>query len=121
MRPEWYLACHFSRVFDFVDQALATNPAPRILIHCNQGISRSSTLLLACMIHNSQSSAEALMTPDEALARVRECRPQAKPNAGFWKQLCTYHASICEGPLPSYSCDYAEYFFDGMPISKPVA
>ena len=111
------LSVHFPRVLEFVDQALS-HPSAKVMIHCNQGISRSITLVLACMIHISQSSA-ARMTPDEALAHVRKFRPQAKPNAGFWKQLCTYHASVCEGPLPEYSFEYAEYFMDGMQIEKP--
>ena len=56
-----------------------------ILLMCfplsNAGCSRSVTVALAYVIHNERISLE------EALMRLRETRPAARPNDGFMKQL----------------------------------
>ena len=49
------------------------------------GKSRSATCVCAYLIHRYG------ITPDEALARIRENRPLAEPNEGFWEQLELYH------------------------------
>ena len=59
-----------------------------VLIHCKEGISRSSTLAVAyCMAKRGQSLAEAL-------EQMRAARPIAKPNKGFLEQLAQYEASL---------------------------
>ena len=35
------------------------------------------------------------VTVDEALARIRACRPEASPNEGFLRQLAAWHALMC--------------------------
>ena len=49
------------------------------------GKSRSATCACAYLIHRYGIS------PDEALARIRESRPLCEPNEGFWKQLELYY------------------------------
>ena len=52
--------------------------------HCNAGVSRSVSVVVAyLMSHHS-------MTYEAALNAVRQIRPAAKPNDGFVKQLQNY-------------------------------
>ena len=55
-----------------------------IQVHCFMGVSRSATVVCAYLI------ATMKMTPDEALAAVREKRDIVCPNVGFLHQLEEY-------------------------------
>lgn len=50
----------------------------------NAGVSRSSTVVIAFLMH-----AKKLLL-EEAYHLVKQARPSAKPNDGFWKQLVDY-------------------------------
>lgn len=52
-----------------------------MLVHCYQGKSRSCAVICAFL------SLRLHLSLDEALLKVREVRPQAEPNAGFWAVL----------------------------------
>lgn len=71
--------CFFEAVCDFIDRYSAHDT--RFLIHCNAGISRSSTLVLAYMIHRCH-----IRLP-EALGILRRKHAIARPNPGFINQL----------------------------------
>ena len=58
------------------------------------GISRSATIVCAYLI------ATMRMTPDEALAAVREKREVVSPNIGFLRQLEEYYIRL-HGKLPA--------------------
>ena len=49
------------------------------------GKSRSATAVCAYLMRRYG------VTPDQALAQIRESRPLCEPNEGFWKQLELYH------------------------------
>jgi len=49
------------------------------------GKSRSATVVCAYLMQRYD------ITPDQALAQIRETRPLCEPNDGFWKQLALYH------------------------------
>ena len=53
----------------------------KVLVHCNAGVSRSSTIIIAYLIKYKS------MAYRQALELVRKNRPAAKPNAGFETQL----------------------------------
>ncbi|KNC49011.1 dual specificity protein phosphatase 19 [Thecamonas trahens ATCC 50062] len=57
--------------------AAALDAGRPVLVHCNAGVSRSATAVLAYLI------VERGMSYDEAMAMVRAARPASKPNAGF--------------------------------------
>ncbi|OBZ89656.1 Dual specificity protein phosphatase 12 [Choanephora cucurbitarum] len=57
----------------------------RILIHCQAGVSRSATVLAACLMKSKK------IKRDEALEIIRRKRPAVAPNAGFMEQLTLYH------------------------------
>jgi hypothetical protein len=54
----------------------------RVLVHCVAGMNRSSTICCAVLILLEGLSAE------EALTRVREHHPWARPDSSHWLELC---------------------------------
>jgi len=76
----------FDRVASFIDQAVQAKG--RVLVHCNQGRSRSVALLCAYLMRYRQ------MTLARALQTIRCHRPIAQPNEGFMRQLERYERSI---------------------------
>ena len=52
-----------------------------VLVHCAMGVSRSTTVVMAYLIRYHNLSRE------QAYERVKQCRPTASPNQGFWKEL----------------------------------
>ena len=76
---------HFDEVLDFIASRLHYGG---VLVHCNRGVSRSATFVVA---HLMKSRA---LDPASALELVRAARPQAEPNAAFLKQLDVLHAEL---------------------------
>lgn len=79
---------HMSTVCDFIDANLqATAPSQssgRVLVHCELGISRSSTLIVAYLMRTLHKSR------DDVLAQLRLKWSRAKPNANFMAQLAIW-------------------------------
>jgi protein-tyrosine phosphatase len=75
------IAGTFSQFFDFVAAATASDPNAKLFVHCEVGVSRSPTLVIALLMKT-----EALSF-FEALHRVRSKRFQVLPNIGFASQL----------------------------------
>eukprot|EP01032_Pedospumella_encystans_P008382 gene8382-9957_t len=78
---------HFSTVLDFVQQARAAHG--KVLIHCRAGISRSSTLVMVCMMTHGQVN-----SLQEAVHHVVTQRPYVLPNPSFRDQLRAYEESL---------------------------
>ena len=76
---------HFAAVLDFISSRLHHGG---VLVHCNRGVSRSATFVVAHLM-----KAQAL-DPTSALELVRAARPQAEPNAAFLKQLDVLHTEL---------------------------
>lgn len=55
------------------------------------GKSRSATICIAYLLHKQRSA----LTPQSALALIRETRPLCEPNDGFMEQLNLYHEMGC--------------------------
>ncbi|CAF3828715.1 unnamed protein product [Rotaria sp. Silwood1] len=77
----------FDETIRFMNMAFQ-NPSNRILIHCNLGISRSSTLILAYLIKTYNA------TLYEAYKFLRHRRPIVCPNMGFLHQLIEYEHDL---------------------------
>ncbi|CEG48077.1 dual specificity protein catalytic domain-containing [Plasmopara halstedii] len=60
----------------------------RILVHCNKGVSRSTSMILAYLIKYQT------MTFDQALTFVIERHPIANPNANFRQQLHEFECQV---------------------------
>jgi len=79
---------YFDEAHQFIEEAKAHHK--RILIHCEQGISRSPTIVISYLMKYHHK------TLREALNLVKERRPIASPNIGFMHQLQAYEELLHE-------------------------
>lgn len=73
---------HFDKTTHFLESALSNGG--RVLVHCNLGVSRSSTISIAYLIHAKKWT---LQQSHEFLKDKRTC---IRPNRGFLKQLAIW-------------------------------
>lgn len=69
----------FKKSCDFLEQVRLTNG--RVLVHCNAGVSRSASIVIAYLMSHQDMDFE---TAYKHVKNQREC---IQPNAGFLKQL----------------------------------
>ncbi len=69
---------------DFIKSSLSHNDGG-VLVHCQKGVSRSVSVVIAFVME------EMDLDYDTAFRYVRGGRSQARPNAGFEKQLQLWH------------------------------
>ncbi|TKS85786.1 putative rhodanese domain-containing dual specificity protein phosphatase [Collichthys lucidus] len=79
----------------FINAALRTEPAGRVLVHCSMGRSRSSALTLAFLMEHRHWS---LL---HALRWLKERRACTAPNVNFLRQLLTYEEQLFGSRLTS--------------------
>ncbi|XP_061672695.1 dual specificity protein phosphatase 18 [Syngnathoides biaculeatus] len=84
--PSAPLGDHFDEVADKIQQVARLGG--RTLVHCNAGVSRSAALCMAFLLKHHDA------TLVEAHARLKACRPTARPNNGFWRQLIQYELQL---------------------------
>ena len=83
-RPTEHINEYFDTAFDFIDSCLDNGTTSNaVFVHCQRGISRSATIVMAYAIFHG-------MTLSEITSIILKSRPQVKPNVGFWKILCDY-------------------------------
>ncbi len=75
------IAGTFPQFFDFAAAATCSDPKAKLLVHCEVGVSRSATLVIALLMKTEA------MSFFDALCRVRSKRIQVLPNIGFASQL----------------------------------
>jgi len=101
----------FARICDFIQARLrnkAASDMSNVLVHCDKGVSRSATAMVAYLMRTHGWSA------DMALAHVQEKR-RIKPNENFKEQLQVWEATgyevwqegDAEGRIPKP--EYADY------------
>lgn len=81
------LTSAYNRVNKFITEAKKEDNA-RVLIHCNVGISRSSTVTIAYLMQAEH------WTLKDAHDFLKTRRPAVRPNRGFLKQLSQYEESL---------------------------
>jgi rhodanese-related sulfurtransferase len=74
----------FERAVEFIRRA--KNENARVLVHCNMGVSRSTTALLSYLMIELDTDFET------AFAMVKEKRSIVHPNATFREQLIQFHS-----------------------------
>ena len=86
---------HFEECFEFLDSILydCDNRTNKVFIHCQAGISRSSTIAIAYLMKRNG------WTIDRAYQHVLDARPIIKPNKGFMQQLLQYHSTLHSGKM----------------------
>uniref|UniRef100_A0A182PTD3 tRNA pseudouridine synthase n=1 Tax=Anopheles epiroticus TaxID=199890 RepID=A0A182PTD3_9DIPT len=77
--PETNLAQVLAKTNAFIDECQARGG--RVLVHCNAGVSRSTSVVLGYLMERCDQSFM------QAFATVKSKRPCVQPNAGFIKQL----------------------------------
>ncbi|CCG84943.1 protein of unknown function [Taphrina deformans PYCC 5710] len=89
---------HFKDCWRFIRDCL--DEGGRILVHCEQGISRSPTVVAAYLMRAER------MHPVSALTYIKKFRPIIDPNPGFRAQLDVW--GNCRGELAGQA-DYVEW------------
>jgi protein-tyrosine phosphatase len=84
--PSEDISAFLEEAMQFIDEALHSRKG--VLIHCFAGLSRSVAVTMAYLMKNQG------LTRDQALARIRETRPAAHPNAGFMNTLAKYEQEL---------------------------
>ncbi|XP_035671436.1 dual specificity protein phosphatase 2-like [Branchiostoma floridae] len=74
------------RTTEFIAEAIESGG--RVLVHCNLGISRSSTITMAYLMKERQ------WTMKDAFDFLKERRQVAQPNMGFLRQLSKYEVEL---------------------------
>lgn len=97
----------FDETNEFIDEALS-NPETKIIVHCQRGISRSVTLVLAYMLYKANSTKQIPLdeidqTIKDILKEIKAHRPIAEPNKGFVDSLKQYIVK-----LNNYECKESE-------------
>lgn len=77
--PETDLKDVLEKSFDFIEKSLKLGGC--VLVHCNQGVSRSSSIVIGYLMKTFSYSFS------EAYGIVKSKRECIQPNAGFMKQL----------------------------------
>lgn len=85
--PEFDIKSTFKEAIMFLKTGLQNGS---ILVHCNAGISRSSTIVIAYIMKERE---ESLLS---AFELVKSARPIAKPNPGFMKQLRIFEKELVD-------------------------
>lgn len=73
---------HFPKCHEFIEECISN--LGKILVHCEMGISRSSTIVISYLMKKKQ------MTFKRAFKKVKAKRPKIKPNTAFVGQLEYY-------------------------------
>lgn len=74
---------YFDETNEFIQQTYKTGG--RILVHCQAGVSRSATILAACLMRSKK------IKRDEAIEIIKRKRSCVAPNDGFMEQLNLYY------------------------------
>lgn len=79
---------HFVKADEFIEKARTSGG--KVLVHCNAGISRSATIVIAYLMKKQDWSL------DRAYSMVRSKRPQVSPHVDFYNALQNYERILTE-------------------------
>ncbi|XP_010868954.1 uncharacterized protein si:dkey-175m17.7 [Esox lucius] len=83
---------YFEEVFEFIEEAHQSGRG--VLVHCQAGVSRSATIVIAYLMKHT------LMTMTDAYKYVRGRRPVVSPNLNFMGQLLEFERDLNSGVTP---------------------
>ncbi|KAM6970721.1 dual specificity protein phosphatase 10 [Aplochiton taeniatus] len=83
---------YFEEVFEFIEEAHQSGRG--VLVHCQAGVSRSATMVIAYLMKHT------LMTMTDAYKYVRGRRPVVSPNLNFMGQLLEFERDLNSGVTP---------------------
>lgn len=79
-------------LFSFTEEAYQSGQG--VLVHCQAGVSRSATIVIAYLMKHT------LMTMTDAYKYVRSRRPVVSPNLNFMGQLLEFERDLNSGVTP---------------------
>ncbi|GAB5358121.1 hypothetical protein AAMO2058_000431600 [Amorphochlora amoebiformis] len=85
-KPDKNILNHLDKAVEFIDSSL--KDGHNVLVHCNQGRSRSATVLTAYFIKTRGSWKKV----QEHIGEIKKKRPAVSPNSGFVEQLRLFRA-----------------------------
>ncbi|KFG61080.1 dual specificity phosphatase, catalytic domain-containing protein [Toxoplasma gondii RUB] len=95
------LARHFERFWELMER-VRIRESGNVLVHCNQGVSRSVAMVASYLIRFFKMSVE------DAVALIQVNRPVAKPNDAFMRQLRELHADLkASGAYPENAVEFS--------------
>ena len=83
--PDFHILPCFKTAFKFIDEGRKEGC---VLVHCNAGISRASTISIGYLMSREKMSLK------DAHAHVKAQRPACCPNVGFMVQLQTFEERL---------------------------
>lgn len=83
---------YFEEAFEFIEEAQQSGTA--LLIHCQAGVSRSATIVIAYLMKHTW------MTMTDAYKYVKTRRPIISPNLNFMGQLLEFEEDLNNGITP---------------------
>ncbi|KAJ8281639.1 hypothetical protein COCON_G00041580 [Conger conger] len=83
---------YFEEVFEFIEEAHQGGRG--VLVHCQAGVSRSATIVIAYLMKHT------LMTMTDAYKYVKSRRPVVSPNLNFMGQLLEFERDLNSGVTP---------------------
>lgn len=86
--PQTNIRQVFSQTNEFIQQAIASNGC--VLVHCNAGISRSASIVLAYLLSFHS------MNYEDAFQLLKTARSAIRPNIGFVQQLKEYAKELAK-------------------------
>ncbi|CAG8769285.1 16571_t:CDS:2, partial [Cetraspora pellucida] len=78
---------YFEETYMFIQNVLDQEDKS-VLVHCEMGISRSPTVVIAYIMRSQKKSLK------DALAFVKEKRSVTRPNTGFYEQLKKFESGL---------------------------
>ncbi len=79
---------HFDEALRFISESIDNNHSNRILVHCEAGISRSSTIVIAYLMQYHHQSLK------NAYEYVKQRKNNIDPNLNFFKQLIQFEKQL---------------------------
>ncbi|XP_069501239.1 dual specificity protein phosphatase 10-like [Ambystoma mexicanum] len=83
---------YFEEAFEFIEEAQQCGKG--VLVHCQAGVSRSATIVIAYLMKHT------LMTMGDAYKYVKGRRPAISPNLNFMGQLLEFETDLNSGVTP---------------------